>query len=50
MGAAIFMIALAGPADTGWTFYTPYSIETGANVILITLGIFVLGFIYPNRY
>ena len=43
-GAAIFMIALAGPADTGWTFYTPYSIETGANVILITLGIFVLGF------
>ena len=43
-GALIFMIALAAPADTGWTFYTPYSIETGANVILITFGIFVLGF------
>jgi len=44
LGAVIFLFALAAPADTGWTFYTPYSIESGTNVILITLGIFVLGF------
>ncbi|MBA4728546.1 MAG: cbb3-type cytochrome c oxidase subunit I [Thermodesulfobacteriota bacterium] len=43
-GAIIFLIALAAPADTGWTFYTPYSIDTGANVILVTFGVFVLGF------
>ena len=43
-GTAILLIALAQPADTGWTFYTPYSVETGTNVILITLGVFVLGF------
>ena len=43
-GALVFLIALAAPADTGWTFYTPYSIESGTNVILITTGIFILGF------
>lgn len=43
-GTAILLFALAQPADTGWTFYTPYSVETGTNVILITLGVFVLGF------
>lgn len=43
-GTAILLTALAQPADTGWTFYTPYSVETGTNVILITLGVFVLGF------
>jgi len=32
------------PADTGWTFYTPYSAKTGGNVILMVLGAFVLGF------
>ena len=27
-GALVFLIALAAPADTGLTFYTPYSIES----------------------
>jgi len=30
--------------DTGWTFYTPYSIETETGVIWATFGAFVLGF------
>ena len=30
--------------DTGWTFYTPYSIETDTGVIYATFGAFVLGF------
>ncbi len=44
VGTAILLSALLQPADTGWTFYTPYSIQTGTKVILITLGVFVLGF------
>ena len=39
VGAIIF-----GGVDTGWTFYTPYSVETGTNVLLMGLGVFVLGF------
>jgi len=35
---------LGGPADTGWTFYTPYSAKSGASVITMTLGAFTLGF------
>jgi cytochrome c oxidase subunit 1 len=30
--------------DTGWTFYTPYSLETTGPVVLATLGVFILGF------
>ena len=30
--------------DTGWTFYTPYSIDTNTGVIYATFGAFVLGF------
>jgi cytochrome c oxidase subunit I len=33
-----------GPADTGWTFYAPYSVKTGTNVSLSVLAAFVLGF------
>jgi len=33
-----------GPADTGWTFYAPYSIRTGTNVTLAVFAAFVLGF------
>ncbi len=44
LGAIIILFALLQPADTGWTFYTPYSIKTGTDVIMITLGVFVLGF------
>jgi len=43
-GTIITLIALLEPADTGWTFYTPYSAKTTANVVLITFGVFVLGF------
>ena len=44
LGAIIVLVSLSKPADTGWTFYTPYSIKSGADVVLITLGVFVLGF------
>ena len=30
--------------DTGWTFYTPYSIRSQTSVLLATLGVFVMGF------
>src|SRR5438105_8244860 len=33
-----------GGADTGWTFYTPYSTTTPTQVLPILLGAFVLGF------
>lgn len=35
---------VAGAVDTGWTFYTPYSSESTATVIPMTLGVFILGF------
>jgi cytochrome c oxidase subunit 1 len=46
-GAIIAFFALFAdgtPPDTGWTFYAPYSTDTGSNVILATLAAFVLGF------
>lgn len=44
LGAFIALLSLIkGPGDTGWTFYTPYSINTPTNVIPLTLGAFVLG-------
>jgi cytochrome c oxidase subunit 1 len=33
-----------GGADTGWTFYTPYSTTTVTKVVPILLGAFILGF------
>lgn len=33
-----------GPADTGWTFYAPYSVRTGTNVSIAVLAAFILGF------
>lgn len=33
-----------GPADTGWTFYAPYSVKSGTNVSMAVLAAFVLGF------
>ncbi|MGZ3693599.1 MAG: cytochrome c oxidase subunit I [Bdellovibrionota bacterium] len=46
LGMAINLYGiLSGPgADTGWTFYTPYSIRTGANVISMVTGVFFMGF------
>ncbi len=43
---ATFLIAslVISAADTGWTFYTPYSIETQTAVIPAVFGAFVLGF------
>lgn len=46
-GAVIALLAIftgKGMADTGWTFYVPYSVRTGANVTLAVFAAFVLGF------
>ena len=45
-GGAVALTALftgGGPPDTGWTFYVPYSVTTGANVSLAVFGVFLLG-------
>jgi cytochrome c oxidase subunit 1 len=45
IGAAFAVGALfLRGADTGWTFYTPYSIRTSTTVILVVLGAFIAGF------
>jgi cytochrome c oxidase subunit 1 len=38
------LFAGSGPPDTGWTFYAPYSIRTGTNVLMATCGVFLMGF------
>ncbi len=44
-GGIFAVVTLAtGGLDTGWTFYTPYSIETQTAVIAMTTGAFILGF------
>ncbi|MDZ7741549.1 MAG: cytochrome c oxidase subunit I [Bacteroidota bacterium] len=46
-GAALALLTLVvgeGPADTGWTFYAPYSVKTGTNVTMAVLAAFILGF------
>lgn len=32
-----------GYADTGWTFYAPYSVKTGTNVIMAVTAAYILG-------
>ena len=47
VGAILALTSLylpGGPADTGWTFYVPYSIRTGTNVSISLLAAFILGF------
>ena len=45
IGACVTLLSLfLGGVDTGWTFYTPYSIETGTAVIPVVLGAFIMGF------
>lgn len=45
IGAAMAVTAiLMGGVDTGWTFYTPYSIQTIDSVIMMVGGAFVMGF------
>ena len=43
-GFLMFAILSGRGLDTGWTFYTPYSIETDTGVIYATFGAFILGF------
>ena len=44
-GAILFLLSLIVTGlDTGWTFYTPYSIESRGPVVAATMGVFVLGF------
>lgn len=40
---AIYSI-LSGAVDTGWTFYTPYSLQTQQAVVSMGLAVFTLGF------
>ena len=35
---------ISGGADTGWTFYTPYSSTTESSVFSMTMAAFILGF------
>jgi cytochrome c oxidase subunit 1 len=45
IGAAIAFFSLFyNGADTGWTFYTPYSIDTQNGTILLVVGAFIIGF------
>ncbi len=44
-GACFFLFSIfATGLDTGWTFYTPYSIESQGPIVAATMGVFVLGF------
>ena len=40
----LFVAMLTHSLDTGWTFYTPYSLTTQTGVIWATGGAFILGF------
>ncbi|MCX8010324.1 MAG: cbb3-type cytochrome c oxidase subunit I, partial [Ignavibacteria bacterium] len=47
IGGLLALLALllpAGPVDTGWTFYVPYSVRSGTNVVPALFAAFVLGF------
>lgn len=44
IGAIMAALALFHPIDTGWTFYAPYSMKSGSQVVLMTAAAFVLGF------
>lgn len=44
LGAFVLLGGLFyGGADTGWTFYVPYSAETPTAVVPLLLGVFILG-------
>ena len=42
--ALLSIVMPGGPADTGWTFYIPYSVRTDTNVIFSLSAAFILGF------
>ncbi|MGE3757856.1 MAG: cytochrome c oxidase subunit I [Pseudobdellovibrionaceae bacterium] len=39
-----FGTLLSTKIDTGWTFYTPYSIRTGTAVVMMVVAVFIMGF------
>jgi cytochrome c oxidase subunit 1 len=44
-GAIVAIIAMVlGAVDTGWTFYTPYSVTTNTGVVTTVFAAFILGF------
>ncbi|MCX7978324.1 MAG: cytochrome c oxidase subunit I [Bdellovibrionaceae bacterium] len=44
LGALMAVSTLfVGKVDTGWTFYTPYSIKTSGAVVLMVLAVFIMG-------
>ena len=46
MAGALFALTtlLFNGVDTGWTFYTPYSIRTSSSAMLVLVGAFIMGF------
>lgn len=44
LGATIGSLALMTGLDTGWTFYSPYSIKNAPTVILMATAAFIVGF------
>ncbi len=43
-GAVVALFGLfMGGADTGWTFYVPYSAQTATAVVPVLIGVFILG-------
>lgn len=42
--AIVSIFSGGGAADTGWTFYVPYSIRSGQNITMATMAAFILGF------
>ncbi len=46
IGAAMALMSLFyGGVDTGWTFYTPYSVTSNAKAVMwVTMAVFVMGF------
>jgi cytochrome c oxidase subunit I len=45
LGAGVAFLSLAfGGADTGWTFYTPYSVQLRPAVVTMVAGAFIAGF------
>ncbi len=42
--AVVSLFLPGGAADTGWTFYVPYSVRTSTNVLPALIAAFILGF------
>ena len=44
LGRALAAVGMDGVVDTGWTFYAPYSLQSGSSVLWMTGAAFILGF------